>query len=73
VNDRRLRGGIWTSFQRDRNPANSVSTFRGKPHSGPATVHPGSFCSGGTGVSSTGKPMVCATAKDGKMRWQSAN
>lgn len=41
--------------------------------SGPATVHPGSFCSGGTGVSSTGKPMVCATAKDGKMRWQSAN
>lgn len=41
--------------------------------SGPATVHPGAFCSGGTGISSTGKPMVCATAKDGKMRWQSAN
>ena len=41
--------------------------------SGPEIVHPGSFCSGGTGVSKTGKPMVCAPAKDGKNRWQSAN
>ena len=24
------------------------------------TVHPGAYCSGGTGVSKTGKPMVCA-------------
>ena len=36
------------------------------------TVHPGAFCSGGTGVSKTGKPMVCAPAKDGRNRWQSA-
>ncbi|MDU0479765.1 hypothetical protein QVA66_11025 [Staphylococcus chromogenes] len=35
-------------------------------------VHPGAFCSGGTGVSSTGKPMVCAPAKDGRNRWKSA-
>ncbi|MFJ4172126.1 DUF1524 domain-containing protein [Paenarthrobacter sp. NPDC089714] len=39
---------------------------------GPNVVHPGAFCSGGTGVSSTGKPMVCAPAKDGRMRWISA-
>ena len=32
-------------------------------------VHPGAFCSGGVGVTSTGKPMVCGVAKDGKMRW----
>ncbi|WP_205762099.1 hypothetical protein [Arthrobacter mobilis] len=37
----------------------------------PAVVHPGAFCSGGTGVSSTGKPMVCAPASDGRNRWQS--
>jgi hypothetical protein len=36
-------------------------------------VHPGSFCSGGTGVTKKGTPMVCAPAKDGEMRWQSAN
>lgn len=36
------------------------------------TVHPGSFCTGGTGVSATGKPMVCAPASDGRLRWQSA-
>lgn len=36
------------------------------------TVHPGAYCSGGTGVSKTGKPMVCAPAKDGRNRWQSA-
>ncbi|MBC2681126.1 hypothetical protein GSS87_01635 [Corynebacterium sp. 4HC-13] len=39
---------------------------------GGRTVHPGAFCNGGTGVSSTGKPMVCAPASDGRMRWQSA-
>lgn len=40
----------------------------------PATgyVHPGSFCSGGAGVSKTGKPMVCAPGSDGRMRWQGA-
>jgi hypothetical protein len=34
-------------------------------------VHPGAFCSipGATGHSSTGKPMVCKTAKDGRYRW----
>jgi type IV secretory pathway VirB10-like protein len=36
---------------------------------GPMVVHPGAFCSGGVGVTSTGKSMVCAPAKDGKMRW----
>lgn len=35
----------------------------------PGYVTPGAFCSGGTGVSKTGKPMVCATAKDGRLRW----
>lgn len=34
-------------------------------------VHPGSFCSGGTGVSKKGKPMVCRVASDGRMRWKS--
>lgn len=37
----------------------------------PAYVHPGAFCSGGTGVSKTGKPMVCAPGSDGRLRWQS--
>lgn len=37
----------------------------------PSYVHPGSFCSGGTGVSKTGKAMVCAPASDGRLRWQS--
>lgn len=39
---------------------------------GPAVVHPGAFCSGGVGVSKTGKPMVCGVASDGRMRWMSA-
>ena len=37
----------------------------------PAYVHPGAFCTGGTGVSMTGKPMVCAPGSDGRLRWQS--
>ena len=37
----------------------------------PVFVHPGAYCSGGTGVSKTGKPMVCAPASDGRLRWQS--
>ena len=41
--------------------------------SGPAVVNPGSYCSGGTGVTKKGTPMVCAPAKDGEMRWKSAN
>lgn len=36
------------------------------------TVHPGAFCDGGTGVSKTGKPMICAPAADGRNRWQAA-
>lgn len=36
------------------------------------TVHPGAYCSGGTGVSKTGKPMICAPGSDGRNRWQSA-
>ncbi|WP_407107885.1 thermonuclease family protein [Rhodococcus aetherivorans] len=47
------------------------------PQSTPApsgnVVHPGSFCSGGTGVTSKGTPMVCAPGSDGRNRWQSAN
>ncbi|MFE4230343.1 hypothetical protein ACFRJ8_20905 [Arthrobacter sp. NPDC056886] len=35
-------------------------------------VHPGAFCSGGTGVSKTGRAMVCAPATDGRLRWRSA-
>lgn len=42
------------------------------PSTGAGTVHPGAYCSGGTGVSKTGKPMVCAPASDGRNRWQSA-
>lgn len=40
----------------------------------PATgyVTAGAFCSGGVGVSKTGKAMVCAPAADGRMRWRSA-
>jgi hypothetical protein len=38
----------------------------------PGYVTPGAFCSGGAGVSKTGKPMICAPAKDGRMRWQGA-
>ncbi|WP_377010735.1 hypothetical protein [Arthrobacter sp. GCM10027362] len=37
----------------------------------PVYVHPGAFCSGGVGVSKTGKPMVCAPGSDGRNRWQS--
>jgi outer membrane biosynthesis protein TonB len=37
------------------------------------TVHPGSYCDPpGAGVSSTGKPMVCAPGSDGRNRWQGA-
>jgi hypothetical protein len=37
------------------------------------TVHPGAFCDPpGSGVSTTGKPMVCGTASDGRNRWKSA-
>jgi hypothetical protein len=41
--------------------------------SGPKEVNPGSFCSGGTGVSKKGVPMVCAPGSDGRNRWRSAN
>jgi hypothetical protein len=37
------------------------------------TVHPGSFCDPpGSGVSKTGKAMVCAPGSDGRDRWQGA-
>ncbi|TWF75312.1 hypothetical protein FHX44_111196 [Pseudonocardia hierapolitana] len=37
------------------------------------TVNPGSFCDPpGTGVSKTGKAMVCAPASDGRNRWRGA-
>lgn len=44
------------------------------PKASSGTVHPGSFCSnaGSGGISETGKAMVCATAKDGRLRWQGA-
>ena len=44
------------------------------PAPAPGVVHPGSFCSpaGSVGVTSKGTPMVCATAKDGRLRWRSA-
>jgi beta-lactam-binding protein with PASTA domain len=42
------------------------------PAPAPGYVTPGAFCSGGTGVSKTGKPMVCAPAKDGRNRWLGA-
>lgn len=35
-------------------------------------VHPGAYCSDGSGVSKRGVPMTCAPASDGRMRWQSA-
>lgn len=42
------------------------------PATGGGFVHPGAFCSGGSGVSKTGKAMVCAPGADGKNRWRSA-
>ncbi|AKE42186.1 Uncharacterised protein [Corynebacterium kutscheri] len=36
-------------------------------------VHPGSFCTGGSGVSKNGVPMTCAPGSDGRNRWQSAS
>jgi hypothetical protein len=43
----------------------------GGPSAG--TVTPGSFCDPpGTGVSKTGKPMVCAPGSDGRNRWRGA-
>jgi hypothetical protein len=38
------------------------------------TVHGGAFCSpaGSTGLSETGKSMICAPAKDGRLRWRQA-
>jgi len=41
----------------------------------PKVVHAGSFCTpaGATGVTSTGKPMVCKTSpKDSRLRWRAA-
>jgi hypothetical protein len=37
-------------------------------------VHPGAFCAplGATGVTSSGTPMVCGVASDGRNRWKSA-
>lgn len=45
-----------------------------QPQQASGTVHPGSFCSspGATGVTTTGKAMVCGPATDGKNRWKSA-
>lgn len=44
------------------------------PSSGEQVVHPGAFCSpvGATGVTKTGKPMVCSTTpEDNRPRWRS--
>ncbi|KAB1501447.1 hypothetical protein F7230_09535 [Corynebacterium sp. 320] len=53
-------------------PAPAPQPVYEPPATNVRTVHPGAYCSGGTGVSKTGKPMVCALASDGRMRWQSA-
>ncbi len=54
--------------------AQQLAQQQAPPQPAPAAdyVHPGSFCSGGgsTGVSKTGKAMVCAPASDGRLRWQ---
>ncbi|MFI9382980.1 hypothetical protein [Kutzneria sp. NPDC052558] len=45
------------------------------PPSEPVYVTPGAFCSteGATGVTKTGKPMVCSrTATDSRLRWRAA-
>lgn len=44
------------------------------PRPSAGTVHPGSFCAtpGATGVTTTGKAMVCGVGSDGRDRWKSA-
>jgi hypothetical protein len=53
-------------------PAAPAAPAPAAPAPAPGYVHPGAFCSGGTGISKTGKAMVCAPAKDGRLRWQGA-
>ncbi len=56
-------------------PANPPPANPPPPPAVAGSVHPGAFCSGGgaTGVTNTGKPMVCKTsATDDRLRWRAA-
>jgi endonuclease YncB( thermonuclease family) len=54
-------------------PAPAPSTPAPNPAPSGNVVKPGAFCSGGTGVTSTGTPMVCAPGSDGRNRWKAAS
>jgi len=54
-------------------PAPTPSTPAPNPAPSGNVVKPGAFCSGGTGVTSTGTPMVCAPGSDGRNRWKAAS
>ena len=54
-------------------PAPAPSTPAPNPAPSGNVVNPGAFCSGGTGVTSTGTPMVCAPGSDGRNRWRAAS
>ncbi|MFD9667656.1 thermonuclease family protein [Rhodococcus sp. NPDC059968] len=54
-------------------PAPAPSTPAPSPGPSGNVVKPGAFCSGGTGVTSTGTPMVCAPGSDGHNRWRAAS
>lgn len=53
-------------------PARPAQPAHPAPEAPANFIHPGAFCTGGTGVSKNGKPMVCAPSPDGRMRWQAA-
>ena len=54
-------------------PAPAPSTPAPNPAPSGNVVKPGAFCSGGTGVTSAGTPMVCAPGSDGRNRWKAAS
>jgi micrococcal nuclease len=74
------RRGLWSPTTCNGNtntpagaapPPPAPTTAAPAPPSG--TVHPGSFCrpQGARGVTTRGTPMVCAPARDGRLRWRS--
>ncbi|WFS15172.1 DUF2510 domain-containing protein [Rhodococcus aetherivorans] len=75
-----LCGSTWTPYTQPPAPAytppptTQYTPPPAPPQQSGGTVRGGSFCStpGATGVTTTGKLMVCAPGSDGRDRWQSA-
>ncbi|MEZ5152150.1 thermonuclease family protein [Rhodococcus zopfii] len=65
--------GLWSCGGAAPAPAAPAPAPAPVPAPAGNVVHPGAFCTGGTGITTKGTPMVCAPGSDGRNRWRAAN